>query len=401
MLENSNDLNNIQHTREKIKLSTYILAAYVFLSLFNNSPFGAGLGKVIVPVMLYILIRFIFEVKTKIKLKPIHLLVILFWLSSLISTGFSQYVKINTDMVSSLAFTIFFIFATSKDYNRCEIRLLIKTLLCTGILASVFIIYNFLIGNQTGWAPRYSLEILGVMKDENYVSAFLMPILAYTYYMLFFAYKTEKKKKFALFFYSILISTGCLLTGSRAAFVSVISILIVLFYMILFKGKFSTIRKIALSILGAVLTIVIIVFADKILPEMISARLFDYGGYSTDIRFTDLWKTAISLFYENPILGSGLNAISKVYGIYSHSIYIDLLVGQGIIGLLIFVAILINLTKSRKQVRGLFFIMLFAFAMPLMTINGLNTTSIWTPILLIQILKSYLCDQKVTINDLI
>jgi hypothetical protein len=42
--------------------------------------------------------------------------------------------------------------------------------------------------------------------------------------------------------------------------------------------------------------------------------------------------------------------------------------------------------------------MLFAFAMPLITINGLNTTSIWTPILLIQILKVYLNERQGTVN---
>lgn len=59
----------------------------------------------------------------------------------------------------------------------------------------------------------------------------------------------------------------------------------------------------------------------------------DYATHSYDFygQREGLMKQTIALFYDNPILGTGLENSRLLYGTYSHNTYIELLAGGGIV----------------------------------------------------------------------
>ncbi|MGV3073735.1 O-antigen ligase family protein [Clostridium baratii] len=63
-----------------------------------------------------------------------------------------------------------------------------------------------------------------------------------------------------------------------------------------------------------------------------------------------LWDSAFNMFKKNPILGNGVGSFKELYDIYTHNIFLDVLVFYGIIGLIILIILLINsLLKIKKS----------------------------------------------------
>lgn len=158
---------------------------------------------------------------------------------------------------------------------------------------------------------------------------------------------------------SLLLIIGIVFTYSRGAWISgIVSCLGLLVYRL---------RRSALVILGCI-AIFLIVF-----PRSISERAMD----STNIRQRlELWHNSIEIIKKNPIIGTGLGTFTKVYRDnypgsiplsgegsrvirHAHSLYLQLLVETGIVGLAVFLVLVIigfvfgikNFLKERDPVR--------------------------------------------------
>lgn len=120
VINNHNSLNKEKYLliicKNRIGIHTIILGSFIFLTLINDSPIGAGLGKVIIPVVCYFAYCFLFKTKSKIKFNTNHILTFLFWFFAVISTAISEIVVIERDVYSSLIFTCFFVLSTAYIY---------------------------------------------------------------------------------------------------------------------------------------------------------------------------------------------------------------------------------------------------------------------------------------------
>ena len=73
----------------------------------------------------------------------------------------------------------------------------------------------------------------------------------------------------------------------------------------------------------------------------------------------------------------------------THNLFIDILVGQGLVGILLLCLTLVNFIRVKKRDRQLMIIIVISSFAPLFFINGFNTASFWAPMILCQILSNY------------
>lgn len=173
-----------------------------------------------------------------------------------------------------------------------------------------------------------------------------------TYYFLFLEFYSVvtfaqffSKRKFwvgLLFLPSMLLAIAAgLLAGSKAFFI--ISFISLLFFIFFFFGRNKLFISIIIALVLIVLSIVVLslpVFAN------IRYKLFVFLGFVTEgyesdyssAERLDMFKTALYLFAQKPLLGWGANgfSINNKFWAYSHSNLSEILCNFGLIGFLSF-----------------------------------------------------------------
>lgn len=362
---------------------------YIFFTLFNTSRYGAGLYWVILPIILFFIgiltsnQIFIFRIN--------HIISILFWFFAVISTIFSHVEVVKSKLITLLIFCIFFITATAIKSNSKIVKNIITVYVLTSVLASTNIIWNMINSNEYGW-KRYSLIIKGINKDPNYVSAFIIAAIVIIVYKLTLCKEVSNKKRYLYYLSIIIMLMGCLATGSRAAFITFLTVCILIIFQYMIKMRIS-ISKLIAGLIGTFLLVYVFI---NILPAEVFERVLGFSNYtemaSGGSRLIT-WSTSLQLFIERPILGTGIESLyeylaSRGLG-NSHNIYIDILCGQGLIGMSLFFIMIIDFILVKKQDILFMISIVVAFFLPLFFINGFNTATFWTPMIICQILSNY------------
>ncbi len=375
-------MNKVQKILSKISLSTIPIMFFIVLSEFNTFMYGVGLSGVIVAVVLFF-ITMLFN--RNFHFRNHHILALLFYLSVLFSSFFNMDENIFRTLITFTIFFIFYIFVTATPFDGENINIIIVTLIFTSLVASLFIIYNFVIDNPYGW-KRYSLKVLDVYRDPNYVSALIVPSI------FLFAYNFSKKNMWVKILCLFILTLGVYLTGSRAILVTIVISLAFYYFLNALKNKKTKVGVTqALFIIIASITIVLF---QQISPYLFE-RFFTIDEYSENIRLT-LWKETLPLIKARPIFGSGIESANNYLSSFNlantHNVYLDILVGQGILGLFLFIATLVSII-FQKGVNKTFMIgFTLSMLLPLFFINGFNTTSFWLPLILTAILSNYMND---------
>ena len=201
--------------------------------------------------------------------------------------------------------------------------------------------------------------------------------MAFSAFIAYFLFKNQKNKK-GKFLYSIAITFFAvivLFTGSKKALFIFIFAPLFLYY-ITSRNK---IRATFLMLLGGVCLLYFVMNIPS-LYSVIGRRIKSFLSYfigsgnvdrSTLLRigmidYGFLW------FKERPILGYGINNYSKLYGsitgwyTYSHNNYIELLVGVGIIGTVIYYSSYLYLIKNALGKKNLFSAFAFVLIITIM-----------------------------------
>lgn len=147
----------------------------------------------------------------------------------------------------------------------------------------------------------------------------------------------------------------CLLTMSRAAYISM-AIMLILFYVHNHKGKaIGRITKlfIFLLIVSVVLFSASEFFNISIINIMKSRFDFNSSGMHSG-RLT-LWKNAFNTFLEHPILGIGINSSLSYnalhYGTiyYVHNTYLEVLSETGFVGFIVYISLILYIIRQNKH----------------------------------------------------
>ncbi len=373
--------------RRKIILSrrTVILFAMdiMILSLiFNGNRFGAGLSFVMLPFLLAFGIIFLYTFRTHKGLKQ-YLINVLICLSAVYSTSISPVVSWGVTGYSLIIFNLFYIMVTHVNFDEAMIKHMIKFYSIAVLLISALMFISYCAGYNVV-NGRISIRFMGVRKDENYLSAFL--VFGYLYFLYKFLF--GKEKRLFLISAAALIFVAIYLTGSRAAFISLaLSSFLLISRLILAEG----ISVKGLAVVALLLVVGILGF-QYLQTTSLFDRMMDADSYSDNIRLR-IWGYAMQAFLNNPVWGSGVASgtyYAQLYlRWYTHSCFIDIITGQGIIGAILYIGLFIQLLKVKRTNIVFMAALIISFFCPMFFINGYETATFWIPMAIAKIISDY------------
>lgn len=216
-------------------------------------------------------------------------------------------------------------------------------------------------------------------RDFNYLLSFMLPGCYLALRRLVFEGRGWKPLN-CLAVLATLSAT--LLFQRRAAFLTLLLVGIVMFGEYLMDRKWSRTKVLSVLTLPAVVVLAAFWFVSSPAFDRLSSK----DSYENNVRLT-IWTEALRAFEEHPILGSG-TGVSSYYseletGYQSHNNYIDILGDYGIVGSVVFLALLLSIVLGvpHKQLH------MWAYALsvlfPLGFINGFQTLAFWVPMLLL------------------
>lgn len=364
-----------------LKLNPLVLSycILIFFDVYNRSKYGTGVGVIryafttsfALLVLYLIMLR-----KVRIQKKELIFGFILM-ASPVISTIFSSTVSWIVDGYSLLLCIIFYLIQTMIEVDYRLIRKIMRFYVFISLFYSVWILYDFLHGINVGWSSGVSINILGEVKDPNYLAAFLVPGFSYMLYSYLYS---EKKNVYALCI-SFIVLCGIFFTGSRGAFLTAIFSGTVILAKIIVAEKWSLKKIVIFVVLLMLITMGYIGFSNSVL----ASRMLNTESYAGNIRLI-IWKKAMQAFWNNPLLGSGLQSgayYSRDATLFvTHNCFIDILTGQGIIGAATYVFVFIDFFKVGKQNIYFMIAMFISFFGPLFFVNGYEGITFWLPMMM-------------------
>lgn len=346
------------------------------LILFLPPFFDGGRNIFIIEVVLILIgILFFAHVKKRKKLGEIYLrdlnihihflLLGLYLLFSFIGIFFSISPYNSTIFLIKLFgyITIFFI-GFQIQFQKKELYFLGKLLLAVSSTLCLIGLYYYLLGNysrltSTFWWP-------------NPFAGYLLLVFPIS---IFFFIKDSSKYKLCSGPLLILIFTSFILTGSRGAFLSIVTSIFFFFFLYIFINKnisciFVFLRKYLLMFLS-------ILFLSFILISVVSSIKNDNMAFvfrdkkeqkildtSSDIR-VNYWKSSWNIFMDYQIFGIGLGNFYNIYtqyqidpissGRYPHNWYLEILLEQGFFAFILFISFLVFVLLKLFQNRFNFF----------------------------------------------
>jgi O-antigen ligase len=323
---------------------------------------------------------FIFIKKIIIKIFFIDYLIFIFFILSIISTIINQnnptdYI-ILLKSIADIRFALLFLLIRNLFYYKI-IRaniLLIFSLVCT-IFLSLDIILQFFYGKDILGYPEINSRYSGVFGDEaiagGYIQKFsILAILA----CFFLKFSKLINKKLFIVFVATILAIGIILTLDRIPFIIYFSSLFLL--LILFKNNR---KQIFLSIFIIIFSFLVIYKNNDLVNKRYSPiyhiikiaitqtsdvnhnkqnEKLEFLGMDSGIEYFKIFNSAIYIFKNQFWLGSGTKSYLKsciklikynenlLCSPHPHNIYLEILINQGIIGMIIFFTFLTLLFKK-------------------------------------------------------
>lgn len=361
------------------------LIILVICTVMNTSKFGASFSWVILPCVLIILGWLFRAINNVIPLRMEHLCIFLLWLVFLVSTAFSDIVELQRDIVTFLIFCFVLLCATSLPCSQKQLRRIVNIYIVVALIVEINIIYNWISHNYyVAWFKRASFSFLGVYRDPNYVTAFVLPAVALVFIKLVNEKSVSRKILNGIILAISVLSI--MASGSRSPMIGFVLFVVIYF---LTASDMSFMKKLIILFSGFVAVFIAVYLVQKYYPAQSLNRLL-----STEDARQELWRAALDVFEKHPIIGGGMSAASitsSMYaGNYSHNVYIDILCNSGIIGSVIFIVYFCTSSlKSTKINRAFIYSMTVAFMLPMFFVNGFNTATFYTPLILMSLMSKY------------
>ncbi len=327
-----------------VLLSVFLLPFFYWFS----SP-SITLGMLILATAISYLIKII-RGKRIFRFELIDLAILLFFAVVFFSGIFTAGGKLGFQEVLLSCVLIFGYFMTvnllrtEHLLNRCSFALMLS-----GTVTSVFGIIQYLTKSfHTGaWLDAsFTAEIDGradaLFENPNILAAFLVLTLPFA---LSFAVQTKNLKERLVCLFSIISMIVCIvLTWSRGAWLATL-IELLLFALICSK---KTLRYVLLACIG-------VPFLPFLLPDSITKRFMSIGNLSDSSIMYRIytWKGSWNLAKEYiwSGIGYGSQAYRDMYPMFayagieaaehSHNLFLQILIGLGVGGLLVFLAVLL------------------------------------------------------------
>lgn len=324
-----------------------------------------------------------------------HKLALLFVLESMIST-FVAFEDFSSTVIISLLFGFVYVLATSREINvDIFARIIDMYVIASIIIASLIVLSAVFNKPHSGeYFVRYSINILGINKNPNYLSAFLCAPYAMVLYRVMLQNFGHKIKKIVSIAYVLILAAGILLTGTRAAWLALAAITFLeIACLILSRG--SATKK----AMHFIILLLLIALAVYVLNRYIPRNIFNRFSLSDPFR-ENAWRMAWEDFINsNFVTGFGINGVKShitAVGDDLHSMILQTLFEQGIVGIFLLVWLIMTDVKWISK-DDLFYIFVCSVGLfyPFLFNNGCYTVSFWFPIILLRFLKDFSIERKI------
>lgn len=325
-------------------------------------------------------------------------LYILLWLEALFSTAMSKYIDYESTAITYVLFCVLVLLVSSlsNSQSRHDVKTYTKFYIILGCICSALIILSWFKGVEHGWG-RYSIDVIGIAKNPNYINEIIL--LAFAFLLLRFVNKADNR--LVLLLCMIIMTAGVLLTGTRAALITLLIIVTIVTMRYTLKGK-SLNLIVAVSIVGVMVVYVLINY----LTAPILMRLSGEEIMTDDLR-TYMWSRAYNEYVNyDMLLGMGINGTTAFITLLNlpticiHNVLLQFLCDQGIIGVLLFVSILISIwVRVKKNDRFNFVLFFITLYIPMLFQNGTVTFSFWWPLAFLEYYAT--CSKNGVINGII
>lgn len=280
-----------------------------------------------------------------------------------------------------------------------EVRTLKNALVSGSVIAAV-LTFAFSDFSERG---RLSITILDDTADQNYLNGYLFFALGF---FICSAIKTKKYRIIKLLFcVGILYFT--LLTGSRGALLAEVAmILTALFISVVKSGKKG--KYIVLAVFGCLIFFLAFTYLLSVLPEEVAQRFsLEFLREENGSVRIEIWKALLNRFFGDNffriMFGQGIGT-SGIYNPYdyhvAHNVFIDILVGTGIIGVSAYTAIYaLMFKKAWKSENYPMVVILVGFLVMCMSLSLIAYKPIFNAFLFIEIFSRTYNRKRVTDGD--
>lgn len=381
--------------KTKVDLLVLGILLFIIITIHNSSQWGASLSWMLPACFLLVLGYFTSSMKGR---KSVLIALILYWLVIFFSTALSSVVPLEQDVFSFAILLYSFYIISSTAFDENQIKLILSAYIISALVCSVFVIKNWVVGDFfSAWTLRASYRFMGEYKDPNYVASYICPAMFFLFVKTVCISDIRKKLLSFLGLFVFLITILCI--GSRGAMLTV-SIAIAYFY--LFSSSISKTKKIVIFAIVSFLLFYIYRVYVSIMPE----QVFDRFENSGDDSRLNLWAAGIQGFTRNPLIGCGLgssNFISNtLVGNHCHNVYIDALAACGILGNIFLIYVFVkNCMKTSRHNKAFVYASIIAFFIPLLFINGFNSATFITPLMMMAIISNYCRYKNLSFQNLL
>lgn len=326
---------------------SYLLFYIFFYWVFQKTVFGNNAFVYISFVFLF----FVLGVRALSKVDKVDNMALM-WVPYFLYTAFGYFLQSNIESFSYWMIGLFVMLSASNQrvINMFDRRLV----LYIGIFIAIGVLYNYLFTESynSTIAPLYFQDVKAWSSIEYGYAGFTYQlgvtacILNTAEMLIIYLYLKDRtiSKKWILWGCLVIIIICIFLTGKRTN--SIIAIVVPALVSYLTKSKTSS-RHVSLLLLLSG-SIVALYLAYIHLDAMINSDIFHrvataYTDYQTGEDITSnrlfLWEKALSIYHDAPLLGVGVGRYEEIakVGTGAHSIYIQCLCEQGIVGLLFFI----------------------------------------------------------------
>ena len=324
----------------------YILSIYIFTYREGYNIISNALALLVV---LTVWIG-IFISGKKIRFNLVLLLQLLFIVFCLFTALYAISPSTVISKVKTLML-IFLVMLTLVNYidTQEKLKKIIVYFIISGFVSGVCMLLNSDFSSIT----RYGREL----GNQNAVGMNIAISAVFCFYFIL----SEKKYLYAL---SYFVMIPCiLLTGSRKSLIFLVCSIVLVLYLTN-RNSFTKLLKFILILVFVVLIFNYLIFQIPIFYQIIGERIENLFSFisgkgteeaSMNIRY-NMTRLGLDFFINRPLYGYGIDNYRFLYGnTYSHNNFIELLVGTGIFGFLLFyltniilVRHLLRLSKNRE-----------------------------------------------------
>lgn len=384
-------MNSMQENvvkREKISLTTKLLALY-FVLMPLDSINVLGMGSLLKVVAIFpIASILILNRKTKLQANIMVKWVLVYTLSLAISCIYSISFADSLSGTRRILINVILMLcvgAIYNDYTRYEYTYLMKALVFGGIAN---IILTFLNPETTNRYGRLTLSIGGSTQDMNYINGYMLFALA------FFMKKLIKDKKIYALAPIVVIFVFTLMTGSRGSLLALIAIVLSTLMHIFLIDRSIKPGTVLITIVVAIL---FFAFYDRILlliaPQVAERFTLQYIQNYRGTNRTDLWLHMLDQFksssFFRQLFGYGTGTVYIVNTMthqVAHNLWIDHLIGNGIIGLIIFAGMHMSFLREALKSRDVVLISAYIGLLTMcLTLSLVSYKPIWNCMMMVMI----------------